>query len=415
MSTGIMIVGLRGATGSTLAGTAQCANLEDNARFLLSEAPFAAGLGLPRPDALRWGGWDVIGPDDESWEQTMTRHGVIDPRHHPEVLECLQRVVEFPAAALGRDHAVATSETDAAAETGSALVARLRQDIRDFRDRTGVDQVILAYLATPAMLPPRAEWPETADDFIDMIDRGEFATAAPYYMAAAIEEGCGIIDYTASATLEMPGLVALAEKEGVALAGRDGSTGQTLLKSVLAETFATRRMEIRGWYSTNILGNHDGLVLQDPRYCDIKRIDKTALLDDIVGYQVPEHLVDIRYYRPAGDNKEAWDAIDLAGFFGCKGELRVNWRSSDSLLATPAIIDLCRFLSHDMARGARGIQSHLGVFFKYPLGTRERRYLHLARTLEAHCHAVDRSSDTAPDGLDTTPDTAPPALLEAAS
>lgn len=264
--------------------------------------------------------------------------------------------------------------------------------------------MIVTYLATPAMLPPRAEWPENADAFIDMLDRGAFATAAPYYMAAAIEEGAGIIDYTASATLEMPGLVALAEKEGVALAGRDGSTGQTLLESVLAETFATRHLQVRGWYSTNILGNHDGLVLQDPRYCDIKRIDKTALLDEIVGYQVPDHLVDIRYYRPAGDNKEAWDAIDFAGFFGCKGELRINWRSSDSLLATPAIIDLCRFLGHAMTRGARGIQSHLGVFFKYPLGTDERRYLRLARTLELHCLDAARSASETTEATATQRD-----------
>jgi myo-inositol-1-phosphate synthase len=169
------------------------------------------------------------------------------------------------------------------------------------------------------------------------------------------------------------------------LAGRDGSTGQTLMKSVLAETFHTRRLDVRGWYSTNILGNHDGLVLQDERFADTKKIDKTALLSEIVGYPVDDHIVDIRYYRPAGDEKEAWDAIDFEGWYGCRGSLRINWRCSDSLLAAPAIIDLVRFMAHALATGAVGIQGHLGVFFKYALGTRERRYLQLARALAEFC------------------------------
>lgn len=377
MRVGVMVAGIRGATASTTAATAMRARPED-ARFLISEAPFATPLDLVDVASIKWGGWDVI---EEPWIDTVARHGVLDP----EMAMPLMGVAEFEAVALPRDHAVEAGETEAEDSRGAELLSRLRSDIREFKQVMAVDRVVLVYLATPAMLPERSDWPQTADQLLSMLRDGEFATAAPYYVAAAIEEGCAVIDYTASATLEMPGLIELALERRVPLAGRDGSTGQTLLKSVLADTFSTRRLGVRGWYSTNILGNHDGLVLQDERFADTKRIDKTALLGEIVGYEVESHLVDIRYYRPAGDDKEAWDAIDFEGWFGCRGSLRVNWRCSDSLLAAPAIIDLVRFMTHALETGAVGIQAHLGVFFKYALGTRERRYLQLSRALVEFC------------------------------
>ncbi len=120
----------------------------------------------------------------------------------------------------------------------------------------------------------------------------------------------------------------------------------------------------------------------------MKRRDKTDLLEPILGYPVASHLVDIRHYLPAGDVKEAWDAIDLEGWHGCRGQLRIDWRCSDSLLAAPALIDLIRFSSHALHTGRSGIQQHLGMFFKHPLGTGERRYLELAARLERFCRSA---------------------------
>jgi myo-inositol-1-phosphate synthase len=228
---------------------------------------------------------------------------------------------------------------------------------------------------------------------MEALASNQFRTAAPYYFAAALLEGAAIADYTASATLEIPGLIALAQEQRCPVAGRDGSTGQTLLKSVLAETFATRRLRVRGWYSTNILGNHDGLVLQDERYADVKRYDKTALLEQILGYPIASHLVDVRHYLPAGDEKEAWDAIDFEAWYGGRGQLRLDWRCSDSLLATPPILDLIRFLAHAKRTGVSGLLPAMGVFFKPPLGTSERRYLHLFRALSEYCRASAASAD----------------------
>jgi myo-inositol-1-phosphate synthase len=374
---GVLIVGLRGATASTVVATACPSDQEEKSRFLITEQLRAAGVPLARVEDLVFGGWDIR---REPWETTLARHGVIPAHRRFELAGKLHdEVSEWPGIALEDDHAAVTGET--AASRATEALARLRQDIRRFRLEKKVEQVVVISLGAPAKLPPLEAQPVNAGDLIRALEGGEICSALPYYFAAAMLEGAAVVDYTASTTLEMPGLIALAEREKVPFAGRDGSTGQTLLKSVLAETFATRRLRIRGWYSTNILGNHDGLVLQDQRYSEVKHHDKTALLEKILGYSVESHLVDIRYYLPAGDEKEAWDAIDFETWGGGRGQLRVNWRSSDSLLATPPILDLLLLTAHARATGRIGVQAQLGMFFKNPLGTEERRYLQLAAEL----------------------------------
>jgi myo-inositol-1-phosphate synthase len=379
---GVLIVGLRGATASTLVSTALAPREGDGEKFLFSERPFAEPLGLPELEELAWGGWDL---SRESWAETLSRHGVIAPE--PEVIARLAGTKEWPGVVLEEDHAAVAGEARPSGVDGPALVERLRAEVRSFARETGAEQLVLLNLGAPAKLPERELWPADERAFLGAIGSSLFRTAAPYYFAAALLEGAAVADYTASATLEIPGLIALAEARGCPVAGRDGSTGQTLLKSVLADAFATRRLRVRGWYSTNILGNHDGLVLQDERYADVKRYDKTALLEQILGYPVESHLVDIRYYLPAGDEKEAWDAIDFEAWHGGRGSLRLDWRCSDSLLATPPLLDLIRFLAHAKRTGRSGLLPALGVFFKHPLGTSERRYLHLARALEDYARS----------------------------
>lgn len=362
---------MRGATASTLIATASNPREGDAARYLASEALD----DVPDVDTIVWGGWD---PRQETWAETIARHGVLNETH----LAALERVHSFEAVALERDHTAVVEGTKPATESGRAIVDSLRSDIRAFREATGVDRIVVLHLGAPAILPPRDTWPETTGALLAAIDQTAFATAPPYYTVAAIEEGAAVVDYTASPTLEIPGLVRLAEERGVPIAGRDGSTGQTLLKSVLADAFRVRRLRVRGWYSTNILGNHDGFMLADERFAETKHLDKTELLERILGEPVEAHLVDIRYYGPAGDDKEAWDAVDFEGWAGMRGSLRINWRACDSLLATPALLDLVRFVAHAHERGRSGLVTELGAYFKYPLGTEERRYLQLARELE---------------------------------
>ena len=174
-------------------------------------------------------------------------------------------------------------------------------------------------------------------------------------------------NFTPSVSADIPALIEFAEKQGVPIAGKDGKTGQTMIKSVLAPAFKTRALKVEGWFSTNILGNRDGLALSDADSLASKVKTKSSLLEDILGYTVEDHLVDIRYYRPRKDNKEAWDNIDLTGFLGQPMQLKINFLCKDSILAAPLAIEIARLLDLAKTRGEKGVQEQLSIFFKLPM------------------------------------------------
>ena len=162
-------------------------------------------------------------------------------------------------------------------------------------------------------------------------------------------------------------MIEFADKQKVPIAGKDGKTGQTFIKSVIAPALRSRALKVQGWFSTNILGNRDGLVLSNEDSLASKVKTKSSLLDDILGYEVQDHIVDIRYYRPRGDNKEAWDNIDISGFLGQPMQLKINFLCKDSILAAPLAIEIARCLDLARQRGLSGIQEQLSVFFKLPM------------------------------------------------
>ncbi len=195
------------------------------------------------------------------------------------------------------------------------------------------------------------------------------------YLYAACKLGLPHCNFTPSLS-KIPALQELAERSGVPLAGEDGKTGQTLLKTVLAPAFVIRQLHVDGWYSTNILGNNDGLVLNDPESNKTKVESKSKVLDDILGYKVESHQVHIHYYKPRGDAKEAWDNIDLVGFLGERMQLKVDFLCKDSILAAPLVIDLVRLLDLAKRNKERGIQRQMSVFFKAPYHTEGERPQH---------------------------------------
>ena len=153
---------------------------------------------------------------------------------------------------------------------------------------------------------------------------------------------------------------------GVPIAGKDGKTGQTFLKTVIAPALKDRALHVDGWFSTNILGNSDGLALDDPKSLASKLGTKGSVLDDILGYKVEDHIIMIHYYRPRGDDKEAWDNIDLTGFLGQKMQLKLNFLCKDSILAAPLAIEIARCLDLAAQRGDGGVREELSLFFKLP-------------------------------------------------
>jgi myo-inositol-1-phosphate synthase len=187
------------------------------------------------------------------------------------------------------------------------------------------------------------------------------------YAYAAIAEGVPYGNFTPSVAADIPALIEFAEKQGVPIAGKDGKTGQTFLKTVLAPALKSRALHVDGWYSTNILGNRDGLALSNEDSLASKVKTKSSVLDDILGYEVEDHIVDIRYYRPRGDDKEAWDNIDIHGFLGQRMQIKVNFLCKDSILAAPLAIEIARCLDVARQRGESGVQEQISTFFKLPM------------------------------------------------
>ncbi|MFZ0134862.1 MAG: inositol-3-phosphate synthase [Desulfobacterales bacterium] len=208
------------------------------------------------------------------------------------------------------------------------------------------------------------------------------------YALAAVTSGIPLVNFTPNA-VEIPVLVEEALSRGVPLCGRDGKTGQTYFKVVLASAFKARNLAVDGWYSLNILGNADGKNLMEPERAAGKVANKTDLLDELLGYPVgsryksPSHKVHIDYYAPRGDAKEAWDVIDFRGLFDLPMSLRLNLQGRDSILAAPMALDLARWMAALQLAGFGGPVPELGFFFKKPVGP------NAAKTFEEQLYSLD--------------------------
>jgi myo-inositol-1-phosphate synthase len=193
------------------------------------------------------------------------------------------------------------------------------------------------------------------------------------FVLAAIRSEVPVVNFTPN-ELEIPAIVNEAVKYGTPLSGRDGKTGQTFFKVVLASALKARSFFVDGWYSLNILGNADGMNLMNPEKAAGKLANKTGLLDEILGYPVGQkygvssHKVHIDYYPPRGDAKEAWDVVDFTGMFGLPMSIRMNLQGRDSILAAPLILDLGRWMAALKAAGKSGAVAELGFYFKKPVG-----------------------------------------------
>jgi myo-inositol-1-phosphate synthase len=312
------------------------------------------------------GGWDLDGTD---LRKAAELHGVLDHRLLEQAGPHLSSVTPWPAAGDADFCRNVTGGNVVLAETRRAQVDAVRADLRRFREEQQLDGLVLVNLASTERWPdPAAPALQSAEAFeagLDSDDRS--ITPAMVYAYAAIVEGAGYVNFTPSLAADVPALVELAERHGVPVAGKDGKTGQTMMKTVLAPAFRSRALTVEGWYSTNILGNRDGLALEDPDSLSSKLQTKGSVLDSILGYPVEDHVVRIDYYRPRGDQKEAWDAIDLIGFLGQRMQVKVDFQCRDSILAAPLAIELARLTDLAQQRGDIGVQTQFGWFFKAPM------------------------------------------------
>ena len=332
--------------------------------------------GLPLADATQTGlapyknitlaGWDLY-PDDLA--SACRQHGVLAPAELDLVRTELESVKPWPAVGnvkfcrnvAGREGANLTSMRD--------QIDSLKDDLKRFKADSGVDSLVVVHLASTERLVditlPQFATPEAFEMALDAND--DEIGPAMLYAYAAITSGIPYGNFTPSVSADIPALKELARRNGVPIAGKDGKTGQTLVKTVIAPALRGRALHVDGWYSTNILGNRDGLALDDPSSLASKLDTKGSVLDSILGYKVENHKVFIHYYPPRGDDKEAWDNIDFTGFLGHRMQMKINFLCKDSILAAPLVIEIARVLDLASKRGDGGVQEHLGAFFKAPM------------------------------------------------
>ena len=372
---GVLLVGLNGATANTtVAGSlALKMGLTDNCDGMITETELFSHIDLVRFNQFVFGGWDVNGYDAY---KSARFNKVLEPWLIEDLRPGLEQIRPWKAVTTEHD-------VDAAKKADNVMIASslqeglnaLKQDILSFKDQHHLDKAIVVYLASPLKQVKLKDIHEDLSKFRQaLIDNDESISSAMLYALAAIETGCPFVDFTPNVTLKIPAILQLAEIKNVPLAGRDGNTGQTLIKTVIGQMFKIRNLKLHGWYSTNILGNNDGLVLSMPEHRQIKMEDKLGVLEPVLGYNHFTHIVDIHYYPPRGDNKEAWESIDFSGWLGMPMSVKINWLGRDSILAAPLIIDLARLMEFSLRRGDYGIQSQLAIYFKHPLGASARGF-----------------------------------------
>ncbi len=363
----LLVAGIKGAIGTTLAVAA--------AGLQAGEASVAGSLTtgekftdiLPLK-ALQVAGWDSR---DEDLATCTQRCNVLPPA-----------VMKAHGAALA-DIPILKAPQDQNLEN---QVAQLVADIEALRSRYPGSRPVLVNLLPAA---PGID-PATVSDLASL-ERAFTPEILPdlAYALAAIRCGVPFVNFTPN-SVELEPVVALASENGVPLCGRDGKTGQTYFKVVLASALKARGLYVDGWYSMNILGNEDGANLMVPERAAGKLANKTNLLDEILEYPVGErygqstHKVHIDYYPPRGDAKEAWDVIDVLGMFNLPMSLRLDLQGRDSILAAPMAIDMARWMCLLQVIGRQGLVPELAFFFKHPLGN------NAARTFQDQLAALDR-------------------------
>ncbi|MCK6555134.1 inositol-3-phosphate synthase [Candidatus Binatia bacterium] len=322
------------------------------------------------PD-LVFGAWDIF--PDTAYEAAR-RAQVLEPALLEEVRPELEAIAPWPGVFNPEYVKRLRGVHVKCGATGRDLAKQVMADIEDFRARTGATRLVMIWCAsTESFLVPGPAHASLAA-FEAALEAND-PTIAPsmVYAYAALSLGIPFANGAPNLTVDIPAMIELADRQGVAICGKDFKTGQTLMKTILAPGLKARMLGLTGWFSTNILGNRDGEVLDEPSSFKTKEESKLSVLGVILQEQLyPElyrdyvHRVNIHYYPPRGDNKEGWDNIDIFGWLGYPMQIKINFLCRDSILAAPLVLDLALFLDLAQRARLRGIQEWLSFYFKSP-------------------------------------------------
>ncbi len=255
----------------------------------------------------------------------------------------------------------------------------LRKDIKDFKKKNKLDRAVMIWCASTEVYIEESEVHSSLEKFEKGLKNNDpLISPSMIYAYAAIMEGLPFINGAPNLSCNIPALISLSLSKGVPLAGADFKTGQTLMKTIIAPGLKARMLGVNGWFSTNILGNRDGEVLDDPDSFKTKEVSKLSVLESILEQEkYPQlygelyHKVRINYYPPRGDNKESWDNIDIFGWLNYPMQIKINFLCRDSILASPIALDLVLFMDLAKRAGLAGIQEWLSFYFKSPMHAKE--------------------------------------------
>ena len=327
---------------------------------------------LAKLDDLVFGGWDPI-PDDAYHSAKVA--GVLEDKHLAPIADFLGGIAPMPAV-FDQYYVKRLNGTNVKkGKTKRDLAEQLREDIRRFRTERQVSRLVVVWCAsTEIFIRPGPVHASLAAFEKAMVENHPDIAPSMLYAWAALMEGVPFAMGAPNLAVDTPALQELARERAVPIAGKDFKTGQTLIKTVLAPMLKARMLGLAGWYSTNILGNRDGEVLDDPESFKTKEESKLGVLEHILRpksypdlYGKIFHKVRINYYPPRGDNKEGWDNIDIFGWLGYPMQIKVDFLCRDSILAAPIVLDLALFADLAHRAGMKGIQEWLSFYFKSPM------------------------------------------------
>ncbi len=367
---------VRRGTGKPVGSLAELATVRLGKRTDERSPRIREFVPLASLDDLVFGAWDPI-PDD-AYESCKVC-GVLDHQHVDPIEDELRALKPMPAVF---DKYYVKRLDGANAKTGKTkrdLAEQLRQDIRQFKEDNGCARLVVVWCAsTEVFIEPGAAHQSLAA-FEKAMDEND-STVAPsmLYAWASLMEGVPFANGAPNLCVDMPAMFELSKRQGVPICGKDFKTGQTQFKTVISQMLKARMLGLSGWYSTNILGNRDGEVLDDPESFKTKEESKLGVLEHILQpsmypdlYGDVYHKVRIDYYPPRGDNKEGWDNIDIFGWMGYPMQIKINFLCRDSILAAPIVHDLALFLDLAQRSGLVGIQEWLSFYFKSPMAAPE--------------------------------------------
>jgi myo-inositol-1-phosphate synthase len=322
-------------------------------------------------DDIVFGAWDIF-PD--SAYEAARKAGVLEKSQVEDLREQLESLKPMQAVFSQKYVKRLDGENVKTGKNKMELAERLIEDIARFKQEKGCDRLVMVWAASTEVFLEPSDVHQSIEAFEKgLYDDDPAIAPSMIYAYAALKSGVPFANGAPNLTVDIPALTRLAEQNNVPICGKDFKTGQTLMKTILAPGLKARMLGLAGWYSTNILGNRDGEVLDDPESFKTKEESKLSVLEHILQpevypdlYEGFSHVVRINYYPPRGDNKEGWDNIDIFGWLGYPMQIKIDFLCRDSILAAPLVLDLALFLDLARRAGMKGVQEWLSFYFKAP-------------------------------------------------